>query len=174
MGNSICRCSNKNKNKTRIINPHFYGIDILDEIPDFDIGSQTGQTDYIDFIQYDDLPGPLVKGVDQFGRLFLSLRYTQNNRKSVITLFKRYSNKNCSLWQTGGQGFTSVGSGNGIIADEIYSEYSSQHIFLTVLTKAVNWYIMRQDDNRDDSIIISYNVLDYDHTLIKHEIIVSV
>lgn len=83
-------------------------------IPILDIGTQTGDTGYIDFITPDMMPSRIMKGIDAFGRAFVCMRFIQSERSSVVTLFQRYSSGSL-FWVTnntvlrGFEGVTIVG-----------------------------------------------------------------
>ena len=46
-----------------------------DEINNLDLGLRGGTTDYIDFIQYNEVIYPLMKGIDMFGRHFVVIKF---------------------------------------------------------------------------------------------------
>jgi hypothetical protein len=60
-----------------------------------------GGTNYIDFLQPEDLTAPLMRGVDIFNRPFLSMRtsvdYSTGSRTAVHTIFQRYRD-DANLW----------------------------------------------------------------------------
>ena len=68
----------------------------FDRVQDtFDIGVST--TDYIDFLSLDEVPKNIMKGVDCYGRKFLTLKvggYDLDNRRFLRTgqvFFERYN-----------------------------------------------------------------------------------
>jgi len=54
--------------------------------------------DYIDFLNFEDVPCPIMKGTDMSGRPFLILKVLINNEKILQVFFKRYSFYNDTLW----------------------------------------------------------------------------
>ena len=72
-----------------------------------------GTTDYIDFLTFEEVPKNIMKGVDCYGRRFLTLKvggYDIDNNKFFRTgqvFFERYSDApqfdgNMFIWTTGG------------------------------------------------------------------------
>jgi hypothetical protein len=66
------------------------------DYPILDIGNKNGYTDYLDFIKFNDLTAPIMKGYDQFNRAFFVLRaiITKSDGstlKTMETFFQRYS-----------------------------------------------------------------------------------
>ena len=45
------------------------------DIPILNIGGRTGGTDYIDFIKYDEVVEPVMKGTDFYKRPFIVLKF---------------------------------------------------------------------------------------------------
>ena len=84
----------------------------------FDIGDRMGRTDYIDFLTPEEVPKNVMKGVDCYGRKFLTLKvggYNLDNMKFFKTgqvFFERYTDEpyiasgqfgdNMFIWTTGG------------------------------------------------------------------------
>lgn len=84
----------------------------------FDIGDRMGTTDYIDFLTLEEVPKNIMKGVDCYGRKFLTLKVggydLDNNRffKTAQVFFERYNDApylagaqfggNMFIWTTGG------------------------------------------------------------------------
>ena len=84
----------------------------------FNIGDRMGTTDYIDFLTLDEVPKNVMKGVDCYGRKFLTLKVggydLDNNRffKTAQVFFERYTDEpyiasgqfgdNMFIWTTGG------------------------------------------------------------------------
>ena len=82
----------------------------LKEIPNLSIENEEGFTDYIDFIQWDDIKKPIMKGIDIYNRPFFTMKLClliinpENKiRKKFFpqTFFQRYSNIN-NNWVTSG------------------------------------------------------------------------
>ena len=91
----------------------------FDRVQDtFDIGDRMGTTDYIDFLSPDEVPKNIMKGVDCYGRKFLTLKvggYDLDNMKFFRTgqvFFERYTDApyitsgqfgdSMFIWTTGG------------------------------------------------------------------------
>ena len=90
----------------------------FDRIQDtFDLGDRMGTTDYIDFLTQDEVPKNMMKGVDCYGRKFLTMKIggidldTMKFFKSGQVFFERYSNQpyiasadfeGMFIWTTGG------------------------------------------------------------------------
>lgn len=72
-------------------------IDRFLDIPVIDIGQRCGFTDYIDFIDYDDMIEDICIGVDIHKRGFISLIH----KCGIMTLFQRYTD-NKNYWTHGG------------------------------------------------------------------------
>ena len=90
----------------------------FDRVPDiFDLGNRMGSTDYIDFLTQDEVPKNMMKGVDCYGRKFLTMKIggigldDKKFFKSGQVFFERYSNEpyiasgnfeGMFIWTTGG------------------------------------------------------------------------
>ena len=90
----------------------------FDRVPDiFDLGNRMGSTDYIDFLTQDEVPKNMMKGVDCYGRKFLTMKIggigldDKKFFKSAQVFFERYSNQpyiasadfeGMFIWTTGG------------------------------------------------------------------------
>lgn len=86
----------------------------IDKLPILDIGQLRGSTDYIDFIKESDMSHTVMRGLDIFGRPFVSIKFNirpdpnssdnsvQNIKpcQAVGTFFQRYSD-NTELWAYG-------------------------------------------------------------------------
>ena len=62
-------------------------------LPNLNIGKRNGMTDYIDFIQFNEVD-TIAKGTDWFGRVFIVIKCVIDNRPIMQTFFQRYSNSN--------------------------------------------------------------------------------
>lgn len=71
-------------------------------LPNLNIGKRNGMTDYIDFIQFNEVD-TIAKGTDWFGRVFIVIKCVIDNRPIMQTFFQRYSNSN-SGWMGCGKG----------------------------------------------------------------------
>jgi hypothetical protein len=61
---------------------------------------KTGSTGYIDFIRVEDMSHSVMKGIDVFGRPFLTLKVISSKGPMVGTFFQRYSD-DCNYWAYG-------------------------------------------------------------------------
>ena len=87
--------------------------DKLKKIPNLSIENQEGFTDYIDFIKWDDITRPVMKGIDVFNRPFFTMKLCLiiidpgNNLIAKYfpqTFFQRYTYDNNKWMSTGMQG----------------------------------------------------------------------
>ena len=90
----------------------------FDRVPDtFDLGNRMGSTDYIDFLTQDEVPKNIMKGIDCYGRKFLTMKIggigldDKKFFKSAQVFFERYINQpyivsadfeGMFIWTTGG------------------------------------------------------------------------
>ena len=63
-------------------------------VPRLDIINRFGATQYIDFIKWDEVTSPIMKGTDYFGRYFVVIKFFINDMKIMQTFFQRYTNGN--------------------------------------------------------------------------------
>ncbi len=59
--------------------------------PILDIGNRMGATQYLDFLSWDEVTYPVMKGTDIYGRYFIVIKMLVNDKKIMQTFFKRYS-----------------------------------------------------------------------------------
>jgi hypothetical protein len=108
--------SNQQKERIKVFNWKFPGlVEILGgpsrfcKLPVLDNGMKLRSTAYIDFLQPNDVPGPISIGVDCFRRRFVAfrLRYSDTTTDCwVTTLFQRYTNG--SFFNYGGRKNASI------------------------------------------------------------------
>ena len=111
-------------------------IDNWSDLPTIDIGSRTGSTDYIDFIKPEEVSHSLMRGVDVYGRNFLTIKAEIHDSKGTIwqvfeTFFQRYNDCN-NIW---------VGCGHyGVNFMDTYSINKEQAKLLRdlVVNKSIN------------------------------------
>ena len=72
----------------------------LPNIPDYDVGSRNGQTDYIDYLKWEEITEPVMKGIDIFSRHFVVVKMKIDNKLFMETYFQRYTND--SRWMSCG------------------------------------------------------------------------
>lgn len=65
----------------------------LEGIPNLDIGRREGSTGYIDFLKWDEVTEPVMKGMDLYGRRFVVVKMNIENEdiNFMETYFQRYS-----------------------------------------------------------------------------------
>ena len=90
-------------------------IELLKEYPIFemlenysvlDIKDRKGETDYIDFIKWEEVNG-IMYGVDSFNRLFIVMKLIIDGDKILQTFFQRYT-YNISSWHACGHATTQL------------------------------------------------------------------
>lgn len=92
----------------------------IPDIPVLDIGKRIGHTEYIDFLQWDEVTSPIMKGVDAYKRHFLVVKMIVNGNKIMETYFQRYTDDN-THWMACGhatRGFLNT-QGSGLIKEQI-------------------------------------------------------
>lgn len=68
-------------------------------LPILDMGQGRVFTDYIDFLQPEDMSAPIMIGVDCGSRKFVAIRLRQDDgSKFVLTLFQRYTGEGIWAW----------------------------------------------------------------------------
>ena len=72
----------------------------LPNIPNYDVGNRNGQTDYIDYLKWDEITEPVMKGIDIFSRHFVVVKIKIDNKLFMETYFQRYTND--SRWMSCG------------------------------------------------------------------------
>ena len=72
----------------------------LPKIPDYDVGNRNGHTDYIDYLKWNEITEPVMKGIDIFGRHFVVVKMKIDNKLFMETYFQRYTND--SRWMSCG------------------------------------------------------------------------
>jgi len=111
------------------------------ECPTLDIGERTGGTGYIDFIKSSEFPESFRKGIDKFGRKFISFRadihYANGGiNETLTTLFQR-SNDYQHLWMAAGDVpktkllFDTIGGANINQLELVYNLLQNGHVNLT-------------------------------------------
>ena len=89
----------------------------IDKYPYLNIGDKIGDTEYIDFLQWDEVKYPVMYGVDSYNRLFFVIKAEINGQQVMQTFFQRYSNKT-SLWNSGGNNTTKFIRTEGGMTDD--------------------------------------------------------
>ena len=87
-----------------ILEDFYYNIDV----PILRLCKRKGMTDYIDFLKWNEVEYPVMKGIDLFGRKFLVIKYSIDGEKQMQTFFQRY---------TGGYGWMGCGHATNYFID---------------------------------------------------------
>ena len=75
--------------------------DKFSQLPVLNIGNRMGPTNYIDFLNPEDLDAPIMKGTDKYERPFIAIKMTdqQQNKTFVTAIFERYDlDQGSDLW----------------------------------------------------------------------------
>ena len=79
-------------------NPDNIDFTFYDRVPHtYDLGGRMGMTDYIDFLTQDEVPKNVMKGIDRYGRKFLTIKVggfcLDKNKffRSAQVFFQRYT-----------------------------------------------------------------------------------
>ena len=69
----------------------------IENLPRLELGYREGNTDYIDFIKWDEVTEPAMWGIDKFRRKFVVMKFiiNKNSKKQIKimqTFFQRYTN----------------------------------------------------------------------------------
>lgn len=66
---------------------------IPENTPILDLGDRQGETEYIDFIEWNEVTSPVMTGVDKFNRQFIVIKATIDDVETPLmqTFFQRYS-----------------------------------------------------------------------------------
>lgn len=70
------------------------------KIPRFDPGNRVGATHYIDFLRWEEITEPVMKGIDCFGRYFIVIKMKVDDVLIMETYFQRY--RSSYNWQACG------------------------------------------------------------------------
>ena len=92
----------------------------IPDIPILDIGRRIGHTEYIDFLKWDEVTSPIMKGIDVYKRHFLVVKMIVDGNKIMETYFQRHTN-NVNFWMACGhttRGFLNT-QGSGLIKEQI-------------------------------------------------------
>ena len=92
----------------------------IQNIPMLGIEKRMGCTDYIDFLKWDEVTSPIIKGVDIYGRFFIVIKLIVDGNKIMETYFQRFTD-NYNHWMACGhatRSFLST-SGTGLIKEQV-------------------------------------------------------
>lgn len=137
----------------------------FEKIPTLDIGDRRGWTDYIDFIRAEEMPCPIMKGIDTFRRPFLAIKVTAKYIGSdteligkkfdlVGTIFQRYSDQSFS-WAYGTCYDSNMLLWDSRLRDYEYKEIEDRlkRIFNKETVKNIQFYKLDQTITSNDYII---------------------
>jgi hypothetical protein len=137
----------------------YYSIDV----PYLNIGSRVGYTDYIDFLTWNEVTSPVMKGTDVYGRNFIVLKMIINDKKIMQTFFKRYSRGTC--WMGCGHATTNLISTYGGMNEE------QAHFLRELIQQGEN--IIDIDINPEFESFIGNKVYIYDENRQRAAIIIQ-
>ena len=137
----------------------YYSIDV----PYLNIGSRVGFTEYIDFLTWNEVTSPIMKGTDIYGRHFIVIKMIVNDKKIMQTFFKRYSNG--TYWMGCGHATPNLISTNGGMIEE-------QVNFLRELIQQGE-NIINIDINPEFECFIGNKVYIYDENKVRAAIIIQ-
>lgn len=92
------------------------------DCPILDIGQRQGNTYYIDFIKFEEVTSPIMKGIDKFSRPFIVIKVNGkltdgSNIQLFQTFFQRYTDEN--LWMgCGHYGLNLITTYGGMKSDQ--------------------------------------------------------
>ena len=89
----------------------YYDLDC----PILDVGQRMGWTQYIDYITWDEVEYPIMKGIDSARRKFVVLKVVVNNVRIMQTFFQRYTGG--SGWMGCGHATTNLIDTSGCLRD---------------------------------------------------------
>lgn len=81
-----------------------FGDEEYAALPILDLGDREGATDYIDFIEPEEMTAPIMKGQDKSGRHFIALRLIYRRYMSCLTYFEREKHSFSCEWTQAGDG----------------------------------------------------------------------
>ena len=65
-------------------------VKFVENYPDLDIGDRVGGTGYIDFLRWDEIPYPVMKGKDCENRFFIVMKVMVEGEKLMQVIFQRF------------------------------------------------------------------------------------
>lgn len=84
-----------------------------------DIGDKLGDTGYIDFLKWDDVPEGVMYGYDKLNRLFIVIKCIIDGKKYVQTFFQRYtSGGSYHPWNSGTSHLHIIETNGGILENQ--------------------------------------------------------
>jgi hypothetical protein len=95
------------------------------DVPILDLKGYMGSTDYIDFLRWEDLEYPAMKGFDRFNRKFFVIKMLLTNnmnskkRKIIQVFFKRYTTSGDTGWQGASYGYSLINTSGGMDSHQV-------------------------------------------------------
>jgi len=95
------------------------------DVPILDLKGKMGSTDYIDFLSWDDVEFPVMKGVDRFNRKFFVIKMILINnvnskkRKIIQVFFKRFTPPDHRGWQGASYGYSLISTSGGMDSHQV-------------------------------------------------------
>ena len=95
------------------------------DVPVLDLQGNMGSTDYIDFLGWDDVEFPVMKGVDRFNRKFFVIKMILINnvnskkRKIIQVFFKRFTPPEEKGWQGASYGYSLISTSGGMDSHQV-------------------------------------------------------
>lgn len=91
-----------------------------------DVGQRVGWTQYIDFITWEEVTDPIMKGRDCYHRKFIVIKFVVNQTRVMQTFFQRY---------TGGDGWMGCGHATTNLFDTSGGMRDNQIEFIRKITE---------------------------------------
>lgn len=136
----------------------FYNL----ECPYLQVGNRMGWTMYIDYLTWDEVTYPVMKGTDSSRRKFIVIKFVVNQTRIMQTFFQRYTGSNC--WMGCGHATTNLIDTSGGIRKEqiefIRNITNGNRCLLTEeLTPCLNIFINQKVDLYDERKICAAIVI---------------
>lgn len=74
-----------------VVNPFSTIFEKDSTIPTYDVGDMDGHTGYIDYLIWDEITYPIMKGIDKYQRPFIVIKLYLNGTRIMQTFFQRYT-----------------------------------------------------------------------------------
>lgn len=119
------------------------GLPNIVKLPKITLPESRFRGDYIDFLGPEDLNAPMTRGIDPYGRPFISFLYkfvfyaNKVDRYEVETMFQRYSG-NSRIWTSGGAG-KEISMGCSRITDKEQCGLITEHLLRLIRGEPVGY-----------------------------------
>ena len=137
----------------------YYEIDC----PTLYIGQRVGETKYIDFLKWNEVTHPVMKGIDIYKRRFIVIKVAVNQVRIMQTFFQRY---------TGGSGWMGCGHATTNLIDTTGNMKENQVSFLRNIINEEN-PIMKPELSPCLETFINHPVALYDEKKINAATIIQ-